>query len=265
MTWDWGRLSDEVRRLNLPVGEYAVDRIGYGLSRDHSSNADRVGLLVTEIGWRRLKERAWKEHGRDTLLHPGGRSLSARLVALESVRHEIREVDGIPVVAVEPDPPAKPAGALRQWSSMAMTGAVLMVVIGAITYGLALFYPTPGPGTMWQHLTFRTTKVQATVETWHKDSTCTGARVYDTSPRIDMVFSWVEEGQTTVGSYTACGASTDSPQDIWVTAEGAVASQQSPWVDHLWPAILVGLVPLVFIVSPVLERLRRWRSRRQRT
>ncbi|WP_110240179.1 hypothetical protein [Nocardioides gilvus] len=262
MTWNWVRLSDEVRRLKLPSGEYSVGRIGYGLSRDHSSTADRVELLVTETGWRRLKERGWGERGRDTLRHPSDRSLSAHLVELEDVRHEILEVDGVPVVGVEPDPPAAPRSTWGERFSTAMTGAALALVIGAIAYGFTVFEPSPEPGTMWQHLAFKTTKVEATVESWHEAGTCQGAETWDTSPRIDMVYSWIDDGSSVVRSYTGCGASTDSPQDIWVTAEGDVASQHSPWADHFWPALIVCLVPLAFLIDPVSVRFRRWRRRR---
>jgi hypothetical protein len=107
-------------------------------------------------------------------------------------------------------------------------------------------------------------KVEATVEGWAENGTCTGARVYDSSPRIDMTVTWTEDGQVRVASYTGCGASVDSPQDIWVTAEGDVASQQSPWVDHLWPALVVAVVPFAVIVLPLFDRLRAswWRRRR---
>lgn len=262
MTWNWVRLSDEVRRLKLPAGEYAVGRVGYGLSRDPSSTADRVELLVTETAWRRLKERAWRERGRDTLRHPNQGSLTAHLVVLETVRHEIREVDGVPVIAVEPDPPAEPKSAWAERLSLAMTGAVLTFLSAAIAYGLAVFYPTPEPETIWQHLTLETTQVEAKVESWYESGRCQGAETWDNSPRIKMVFSWMENGTRVVRSYMACGAATNSPQDIWVTAQGDVASQHSPWLDHFWPALVVMIVPWAFLVDPVSDRYRRWRRRR---
>ncbi len=190
------------------------------------------------------------------LRHPNERDLSARVVALDDVRHEIVEVDGVPVVAVEPDPPGARPETWRQRAAVAMTGAVLAILIGVVVYGCAVFYPTPESGTILQHLTFRTTKVEATVEGWAENGTCTGAQVYDSSPRIDMALTWIEDGQVRSASFTGCGASVASPQDIWVTAEGEVASQQSPWVDHLWPAFIVGIVPFAFIVMPLVERLR---------
>lgn len=264
MTWDWERLSDVVRRLKLPAGEYVVDRVGYGLSRDRASTADRVELLVTETGWRRLKERGWQERGGGTVLrHPKEHDLSARVMVLDGVRHEIVDVDGVPVIAVEPDPPVVRRETWRERADTAITGVVLAIVIGVVAYGFTVLYPTPQPGTIWQHLTFGTTKVEATVEGWTENGTCTGTRVYDTSPRIDMTLTWSEDGQLRTASYTGCGASVDSPQDIWVTAEGEVASQHSPWVDHLWPAIAIGIVPCAFFVMPLVQRLSAHRRRRR--
>ncbi|QBX55456.1 hypothetical protein EXE58_08320 [Nocardioides seonyuensis] len=264
MTWDWERLSTVLRRLKLPAEEYAVGTVGHGLSRDRASTADRVELLVTETGWRRLKERAWREAAGGSLLrHPKERSLTARLVLLDSVRHEVVEVDGIPVVGVEPDVPEERRQSWSERTATATSGVLLAIAIGAVVYGSVFFYPTTEPATIWQHLTFRTEKVEATVEGWNEGSTCTGLPTYDISPRIGVTLTWTDEGQTRSGYYTGCGASVDSPQDIWVTAEGEVASQSSPWVDHLWPAIVVGIVPYAFVVWPVVDRLRsRWWRRR---
>lgn len=262
MTWDWQRLSDVVRRLKLPAGEYAVGRVGYGLSRDRASTADRVELLVTETGRRRLKERGWREHrGGRALRHPHEHDLSARVVELDDVRHEIVEVDEVPVIAVEPDPPAPRQETWRARLSSGITGVVLAVIIAAQAYGWTVFYPTPEPSTIVQHLGFGTTKVEATVDEWTESSSCNGVQPYESSPRIDMTLTWTVDGRETTASFTGCDADVDSPQDIWVTAEGVVASQDSPWADHFWPLLLVGIVPLAFIWTFV-ERLRgQWRHR----
>lgn len=266
MALDWERLSEVVRRLKLPAGVYAVGRVGYGLSRDRASTADRAELLVDETGWRRLKERGWQERGGGSVLrHPKERDLSARMVRLEDVRHEIVEVDGVPVIAVEPDPPATETVTARQRWGTAITGVLLTIVVAVVVYGWAMFFPTPEAASMRQHLTFETRKVEATVERSAETGTCQGAEVWESgSPRITVTLTWTEDGQEKVASYTGCGASVDSPQDVWVTAEDEVASQHSPWVDHLWPALIVGLVPFAFFVMPIVDRLRAlwWRRRR---
>lgn len=262
--WTWERLSEVVRRLRMPAGEYAVGRVGYGLSRDRASTADRVELLVTDTGWRRLKERGWQEVGGGTALRHPREKLSARVVVLDDIRHEILEVDGVPVVAVEPDPLSEPSGSWLSRAGDAMTAVVLAVLVGGIAYGCALFYPDPSADTMWQHLSFRTTKVEATVESSTTISTCNGANTYDLrSPRVEVTLTWTQDGRARSGTYIGCDASTDSPQDVWVTANHEVASQSSPWANHFWPALVTGIVPWAFVVSPSLDRWRalRWRRR----
>ena len=264
VSWTWERLSEVVRRLKLPAGEYAVGRVGYGLSRDRASTADRAELLVTDTGWRRLKERGWQEAGGGTALRHPKEPLSARVALLDEVRHEIVEVDGVPIVAVEPDPP--PAST-TSWSSRvggAVTAVVLTVIVGGFAYGCALLYPDPSADTMWQHLSFRTTEVEATVESSTGSGTCSGAVAYDNdSPRVELTLAWDQDGRERTGTYTACDASTDSPQDVWVTADHEVASQRSPWANHFWPALVTGIVPWAFVVAPNLDLLRAvlWRRR----
>ena len=264
VAWTWERLSEVVRRLRMPAGEYAVGRVGYGLSRDRASTADRVELLVTDTGWRRLKERGWQEVGGGTALRHPREQLSARLAVLDDIRHEILEVEGLPVVALEPPPPPAPSTSWLSRAGVAMTALVLTVLVGGIAYGCALFYPDPSADTMWQHLSFRTTKVEATVESSTEISTCTGAATYDIrSPRIEVTLVWDQDGRERSDTYTGCDASTDDPQDVWVTADHEVASQSSPWANHFWPALITGIVPWAFVVSPSLDRWRavRWRRR----
>ena len=258
MSWTWERLSDVVRRLKLPAGEYVLGRVGYGLSSDRSSTADRVELLVTETGWKRLKERGWRERsGGVALRHPDERHLTASIAVLADVRHEIAEVDGVPVIAVEPDPPAARPARWRQRASDATFGLMLAAVLGAIFYSLSVYYPTPSAGAIVQHLTFRTTEVEATVEDSSDIGTCARVKVYESElPRIKVTLTWIQDGQERTGTYTGCDAAVDSPQDVWVTSDGEVASQHSPWVDHFWPAVIVGLVPFAFIVMPLVTRLR---------
>ena len=264
VTWTWERLSEVVRRLRMPAGEYAVGSVGYGLSRDRASTADRAELLVTDTGWRRLKERGWQEAGGGTALRHPHEPLGARIAQLDEVRHEIVEVDGVPVVAVEPDPPVAATASWHSRVGDAMTALVLAVLVGGIAYGCALFYPDPSADTMWQHLSFRTTKVEATVESSTSTGTCSGAVAYDNrSPRVEVTLVWEQDGRERSGTYTGCDASTDSPQDVWVTADDEVASQSSSWTNHFWPGLVTGIVPWAFLVAPQLDRLRaaRWRRR----
>lgn len=180
MSWTWERLSTVVRGLKLPPGEYVVGRVGFGLSRDRSSTAEHVELLVTEIVWKRLKERGWRERsGGVALRHPDRRDLTASMAVLDDVRHEIADVDGVPVIAVEPDPPAARPGTWRQLVSTATLGLTSAAVLGAIFYSLAVYYPTPSAGAIVQHLTFGTTKVEATVEESTSTGTCNGVEVWD--------------------------------------------------------------------------------------
>ena len=264
MTWTWERLSEVVRRLKMPADDYAIGRVGHGLSRDRASTADWAELLVTDTGWRRLKERGWQEAGGGTALRHPHEPLSARVAALDDVRHEIGEVDGVPVVAIEPDPPPAPPTAWRSGVGVAATAVVLTILFGGVAYGFALFSPDPSADAMWQHLSFRTTQVEAAVESSTGVGTCSGSVAYDNdSPRIEVTLAWDQDGREHSGTYTGCDASTDSPQDVWVTTDHEVASQSSPWASHFWPALVTSIVPWAFVVAPNLDRLRaaRWRRR----
>ncbi len=266
MSWTWERLSSVVRRLKLPAGEYVVGRVGHGLARDRSSTAERVELLVTETGWKRLKERGWREcSGGVALRHPDERDLTASIAVLHTVRHEFAEVDGVPLIAVEPRPSAAPPASWRQRVSAGTVGLMSSVILGAIVYGLFVYFPTPSSGAIMQHLSFRTTEVEATVEKSTSTGSCNGVEVYDRdSPRIRVTLTWIQDGQERTGAYTDCDAAVDSPQDIWVTSDGEVASQHSPWADHFWPALLVGIAPFTLVVMPLINRIRGHLYRRRR-
>jgi hypothetical protein len=265
MPWTWERLSTVVRRLKLPAGEYVVGRVGHGLSRDRSSSADRVELLVTETGWKRLKERGWREQsGGAALRHPDERGLTAARAELAEVRHQVAEVDGVPVVAVDPGPPTAPRETWRQRVGTTAFVVVFTCVLGSAAYGLWVFYPSTAPSVVARHLTFQTTEVQATVDDWTSAGTCEGGPTYGDSDRIRVTLSWTQDGRARTADYTSCNASVDSPQAVWVTGDGVVASQDSPWVDHIWPAFISSMALVSAVVLPLLGRVRGWLYRRRR-
>lgn len=264
MAWNWERLSDVVRRLKLPAGEYVVGRVGYGLSRDPSSTAHHVELLVTETGWRRLKERGWRERaGGRFVQHPKETGLSAHVAVLDEVRSQIIDVDGVPVIAVEPDPPAPPPGRWRELLGTGVFGIAFTAVVIVGVYGFALLEPSPEPRTVWQHLTLETTKVEAVVEDSSELGTCQGAEVWDTSPRVKLWLSWSQDGAERTATYTACGVSADSPKNIWVTDDGEVADHRSPWWQHFWAILVCSIPPLLFFVGPLVGHLQAWLRRRR--
>ena len=49
-----------------------------------------------------------------------------------------------------------------------------------------------------------------------------------------------------------------------MTDGGVIASQNQPWWDNLWAALLPGIVVCAFLVMPLHERFRDWRWRRRR-
>lgn len=165
------------------------------------------------------------------------------------------------MIAVEPEFPANQADHNPIDAPFAIAG---ILVIAALAYGWAVLHPEPTPRTMVQHLTFQTTKVSARVMESTTVGTCEGAEVWSgDDPKIEVQLAWTRQGEDRTGSYTACGADTSTPQDVWVTDHGAVASQRAPWIDHLWSLLWPGVALALWVLIPALQSLRERRWRRQ--
>lgn len=266
MTWTWNELSDVVRRLELPPGDYVVNNAGTALAEGRVERVDAVELLVTaracdalhDAGWRWLTE---------NLAHPELAGLSATRHPDRRYRAGLTElittakwVDGVPVVSHIPVRSEDEHGRIRRPSLNTTGGGLLAVPLFFVTmvYGWALLFGG-APQHMVQHLGFQTFPVTGTVtgteEAWRKCRSSTGPR----KPKIRVDFSWPQGGEQHTGTITDCGSdlTRGDTTTIWVTDSGDVADLSGPQETHTVALVVGGIAFLVaLLIAPPKKRKR---------
>ena len=134
--------------------------------------------------------------------------------------------------------------------------ALALVVVPVGYYALLLlFFSDAG----LDHLTFRTSKVEATVLGTEDAGSCKGGSRYHDDTRL--LLSWEKDGTAQSGSFTQCDTDlgTGDTVEVWVDGDGGVAGPNSPLTTHLVALLLDGVVLLIGvpIVRKALAKQRR--------
>lgn len=141
-----------------------------------------------------------------------------------------------------------------------LRGLALALVVVPIVYyaAIVVFWDHAG----FDHLTFRTSKVEATVLGTEDAGQCKSGKSYRDDTRLFL--EWEEGGERHTGSFTQCDTDHGSGDSItvWVDGDDGVAGPNSPLTIHLVTLLLEGLVLLIGvpIVRTSLKKQRDQRS-----